>query len=198
MEARKQLGLPEDETILLTGAVGAVKDERKGFHLLVEALRKCRQAGGTDKWRLLVFGANSGPSETTVGIQVSYRGTVRTEADLPRIYQAADAFVIPSVQDNLPNTVLEALACGKPVVGFRSSGVATMIKDGCTGRLAEPFSVDSLAKAIHEVLATECREEWNAACRANFETLYAWPGPALQYIRLYEDVLRRSAPVDRV
>jgi glycosyltransferase involved in cell wall biosynthesis len=189
--ARKQLGLPDDERILLTGAVGAVKDQRKGFHLLVEALRKNWSAGGTEKWRLLVFGADSGPGMETTGIPVSYCGTINSEADLPRIYQAADAFAIPSLQDNLPNTVLEALACGKPVVGFRSSGLATMIKDGRTGWLAEPFSTDSLANAIRNALAAGFAEEWCARCREDFDCLYGWPGPVHKYMSLYEEMLER-------
>jgi len=189
-EARKKLGLPDGERILLTGAISAITDERKGFSRLVEALRSGWASGGNEKWRLLVFGADSGPGMETMGIPVSYCGTIKDEKDLPRVYQAADVFAIPSLQDNLPNTVLEALACGKPVVGFRSSGLGTMIQDGRTGSLAEPFSAQSLAKAIHSALAATYGEEWSAACREDFERLYAWPGPARQYVRLYEEMLR--------
>ena len=187
--ARRQLGLRDDERILLTGAVGAVTDERKGFALLTQALRECRKAGAADKWRLLVFGADVGPGEEAIGVPVTYCGTVKVEEDLPRIYHAADVFVLPSLQDNLPNTVLEALGCGKPVVGFRSSGLATMIEDKKTGWLAEPFSTESLAAALSEAL--DVRDEWSAACRDEFQRLYAWPGPAAQHIRLYAEMLDR-------
>src|SRR5688572_1175949 len=60
-EARKKLSLPQGEHIVLTGAVGAVRDERKGFQLLTAALRTCHAAGRAQNWRLVVFGADSGP-----------------------------------------------------------------------------------------------------------------------------------------
>jgi glycosyltransferase involved in cell wall biosynthesis len=190
-EARNHLGLDPGERILLTGAVGAVQDERKGFRLLVEALRACWARGGTEKWRLLVFGADDGPGLGALGISVKYCGMVRAEKDLARIYQAADAFALPSIQDNLPNTALESFGCGKPVVGFRSGGLATMIEDGRTGWLAEPFSASSLAAAIHNAMGATYGQEWNEACRHEFERLYAWPGPAHRYLCLYEEMLKQ-------
>jgi glycosyltransferase involved in cell wall biosynthesis len=190
-DARRRLDLPDDERILLTGAVGAVKDERKGFSLLVDALRACRTVGKTMKWRLLVFGANTGPGEDVVGIPVSYCGSVADEHALARIYQAADVYVLPSLQDNLPNTVVEALACGKPVVGFRAGGLATMVTDDRTGWLAEPFSTASLSAALVKAMESTS-EENSAACRAEFDRVYAWPGPAEKYVRLYEEMLMSS------
>jgi glycosyltransferase involved in cell wall biosynthesis len=186
----KPLGLQEDERILLTGAVNALKDERKGFGLLREALRMCYAAGGTEKWRLLVFGADGGPGVETIGIPVSYCGTVSGDRDLATIYQACDVFALPSVQDNLPNTAIEALACGKPVVAYRSSGLATMIQDGRTGWLAEPFSSASLAIAIRNAMEASFGEKFSPACREEFDRTYAWPGPAHRHLRLYEDMLQ--------
>ncbi len=189
-DARKRLGLPQGERILLTGALNALKDERKGFGLLKEALRTCYAAGGTEKWRLLVFGADAGPGVETIGIPVTYCGTVSGDRDLATIYQACDVFALPSLQDNLPNTAIEALACGKPVVAFRSSGLATMIQNGRTGWLAEPFSSDSLGIAIRNAMDASFGEEWSAACREEFDRTYAWPGPAHRHLRLYEEMLR--------
>jgi glycosyltransferase involved in cell wall biosynthesis len=191
-DARKQLGLPEGDRIVLTGAVGAVSDERKGFGLLVDALRKCWSAGGTEKWRLLVFGADAGPGLETLGIPVSYCGTVKAEADLARIYQAADVFALPSIQDNLPNTALEALGCGKPIVAFKASGLPSIVREGRTGWLATPFSADSLAIAVRSAIEATYGEEWSQACRAEFERTYAWPGPAKSYMNLYEEMLKRA------
>lgn len=190
-EARKKLGLPEGDRIILTGAVGAVNDERKGFGLLTDALRKCWAGGGTERWRLLVFGADAGPGLETLGLPVTYCGTVKVESELPRIYQAADVFALPSIQDNLPNTALEALGCGKPVVAFRSSGLAGVIQEGRTGWLATPFSTDSLAVAIRSAIESMYGEEWSQDCRAEFERTYAWPGPAESYLKLYDELLKQ-------
>jgi glycosyltransferase involved in cell wall biosynthesis len=186
---RSKFSLAQDEKIVLTGAIGAVRDERKGFHLLKAALHSLSAAHRADKWRLVVFGADSGPGEAEMGIPVTYLGSVHDERELPAAYQAADLFVLPSLQDNLPNTVVEALACGIPVVGFRSSGLATMITDGKTGKLATPFSTASLADALFEVMATDT---WSRDCRDEFEKTYEWPGPAHAYTRLYRELTTTS------
>jgi glycosyltransferase involved in cell wall biosynthesis len=191
-EARRELNLRLDDRVILTGAVGAVKDSRKGFTLLAQAIRQCAAAGGVENWRLLVFGSADGPGAESVGIPVTYCGTVNSEQDLPRIYRAADVYTLPSLQDNLPNTVVESIACGTPVVAFRSSGLAAMIRDGITGRLAEPFSTKSLAAALRDALNPSHRDIWSHACREEFERTYAWPGPALRYIALYNEMLKDS------
>lgn len=189
-DARRQLGLKDDERVLLAGAVGTVKDERKGFGLLIQAIHACVASGGAEKWRLLVFGAETGPGQETVGIPVTYCGTVNDQRHLPRIYQAADVYTLPSLQDNLPNTVVEALACGTPVVAFRAGGLANMIADGITGRLAEPFSTQSLAAAICDAVAASMHNTWRKACREEFERVYALPGPAKQYLNLYKEMMQ--------
>jgi glycosyltransferase involved in cell wall biosynthesis len=188
-EARKKLGLPQTDRILLSGVLGSVDDERKGFTLLTAALQAAAKSNVARDWRLVVFGADSGPGEETLGIPVSYCGMISKQEDLPALYRAADLFVLPSLQDNLPNTIVESLACGTPVAGFRSGGIAGMIEDGRTGWLAEPFSIDSLAVSIRKTLECASRETLERSCRNEFELVYAWPGPAERYIRLYRDLL---------
>jgi len=191
-EARRQFGLKDDERVLLAGAVGAVKDQRKGFDLLTQAVKACAASGGVEKWRLLVFGAETGPGPDVVGVPVTYCGNVKDERELPRIYQAADVYTLPSLQDNLPNTVVEAFACGTPVVAFRTGGLANMIADGRTGRLAEAFSTQSLAAALRDALSAPMRDAARKACREEFERVYAWPGPAERYLKLYEEMVRET------
>jgi glycosyltransferase involved in cell wall biosynthesis len=93
------------------------------------------------------------------------------------------------MQDNLPNTVLESLACGKPVVAFRAAGLAAMIQDGVTGRLADPFSPASLAAALKAVIRSAPAGDFDSECRAEFERVYAWPGPAEKYCALYRELM---------
>jgi glycosyltransferase involved in cell wall biosynthesis len=178
--------------VLIAGAVGAVKDQRKGFDLLIQAVKACVASGWAEKWRLLVFGAETGPGREVVGVPVTYCGNVKDERDLPPIYQSADVYTLPSLQDNLPNTVVEAFACGTPVVAFRTGGLANMITDGRTGRLAEPFSTQSLAGALRDALSASVEDTWRKACRDEFERVYAWPVPAEKYLKLYQEMMKET------
>jgi glycosyltransferase involved in cell wall biosynthesis len=71
---------------------------------------------------------------------------------LSLIYSAADLFVIPSMQDNLPNTVLESMACGTPVVGFDVGGISDMVRSGKTGQLVPVGDAVALGQAMTELL----------------------------------------------
>lgn len=130
--ARRDLGLPEEEDVLLIGSAGLRKN--KGFPLLCKALSLL-----TGRWKkpplLLFFGY--APSDTTLldeaGIPWKALGWVGEPAQLARVYSAADVFVSPSFQDNLPNTVNEALACGTPVVCFDRFSSEEVVIDGVTG-----------------------------------------------------------------
>lgn len=131
LEARRALGLDEYENLVLFCAQN-VNDERKGYRYLQEALKKMRHV------QPLVIGRG--------GL------TLRPE-QMPLAYAAADVFVTPSLGDNLPNTVAEALSCGTPCVAFAVGGIPEMIEHGRTGWLARPRNSDDLAEGIYQVLA---------------------------------------------
>jgi glycosyltransferase involved in cell wall biosynthesis len=101
-------------------------------------------------------------------------------------YAASDLLVIPSRQDNLPNTGLEAQACGLPVVGFRIGGLPDITNDRITGALAEPFEPLSLARSIHWVLADRDRHAGlSAAARERALCEWAPARIAARYAELY-------------
>jgi len=85
-------------------------------------------------------------------LPLTVAGRLTSQSAIVQAYRAADVFVIPSLQDNLPNTVLEAMACGVPVVGFDVGGVGDMIVDGETGRLVDPGDIEGLASVLDELL----------------------------------------------
>jgi nucleoside-diphosphate-sugar epimerase len=96
---------------------------------------------------------------------VHYTGHLHDDLSLRALYSAADAFVLPSRQDNLPNTGLEAHACGTPVVAFNTGGLPDIVADRVTGALAEPFEPASLAAAIRWVLEDPPRRGWRGCMR---------------------------------
>lgn len=155
--ARAALGLPHDADLVLFGADGGVHSPIKGMDLLLEALHHLaahnRAPGRTRPTELVVFGGD----ERTVGVhpsglRVHHLGAIRDDGLLRQCYAAADVMVVPSRLDNLPQTAVEAQACGTPVVAFRVGGLPEIIDDTRTGRLAEPFDTAGLGEAIAWVL----------------------------------------------
>ncbi len=108
---------------------------------------------------------------------------------LVKLYNAADTFVLPSLQDNLPNTVVESQACGTPVVGFRIGGVPEMVEHGKTGFLAEAKNSLSLANGIYSMMFFDpARQRGYVAEHAR--ALFGEEVIAKQYIDVYEKALR--------
>ena len=95
--------------------------------------------------------------------------------------------MLPSREDNLPNTILESLACGTPVAGFDVGGVPDLVTPGETGGLARPESPESLAGVILDLLAADCGgEDWQARCRDFAEFHLPLERQAKAYRELYE------------
>jgi glycosyltransferase involved in cell wall biosynthesis len=187
--ARQLLDLPQECPLLLFGALGGGKDPRKGIDLLVAALALLRTEPSLQNLQLVVFGQLAPQSPPQLGFPVHYTGHLHDDLSLRAFYSAADAFVLPSRQDNLPNTGLEAHACGTPVVAFNTGGLQDIVADRVTGRLAEPFEPASLAAAIRWVLEDSSRvRQLGAAARARTERLWA---PA-RVARLYGEVYGRA------
>jgi glycosyltransferase involved in cell wall biosynthesis len=122
-----------------------------------------------------------------------HAGYVESDLLLSVLYSVADAFVIPSRQDNLPNTVLESMACGTPVVGFEVGGIPDMVRPGQTGWLAEAENVRALRQSIEQALADdEKRERMGKQCRAVVEEEYTLETQAAAYKSIYEELARES------
>lgn len=146
--ARAALGLPVNKKIILFVAYGTLHTKRKGYAYLLEAFSKLNRED-------VVLCAVGGMEKTVVpNATVIDFGFVSDEEQLRQLYSAADCFVIPSLQDNLPNTVVEALLCGTPVAGFNAGGIPDMVKPGLNGMLASELSADALRDAINALLDT--------------------------------------------
>lgn len=199
VQARALLGLPTDRPLVLFGAMGGTTDPRKGADLLLEALQRLRsQVAGTplEQLELVVFGQSRPAQPPDLGFPIHYSGHLHDDLSLRLLYGAADVFVIPSRQDNLPNTGLEAHACGTPVVAFAAGGLVDIVDDRVTGALAEPFDPLSLAAAIHWVLEdSERRWQLGAAARQRAERLWDPVRVAGLYVEVYRQVQGRCAPV---
>ncbi len=148
--ARKKFGLPLDKKLILFGAFSP-SDPRKGGDLLEDALNQVSKDKTFRDVELVVFGADSGPD--IAGIRTHWLGSFSDEETLAQLYSAVDLFAAPSRQDNLPNTVAEAIACGTPVVAFNIGGMPDMVEHQQNGWLACSFDVDDYASGLTWVLS---------------------------------------------
>jgi len=189
--ARAVLGLDPAARVVLLGAPGGLKDPRKGGDLALDAL--ARLADGPQRPdQLLVFGQSQAAGHAELPLPTHFLGRLQDDLSLVLAYSAADVFVLPSRQDNLPNTAIESLACGTPVVAFNTGGLPDMVDHRRNGWLAPPFDTQALAEGIGWVLQDDRRRAGlGAAARETAETRFSEPVVAKQYAELYERVVRR-------
>lgn len=192
--ARDILNLPRNKQLILFGAMSA-SDRRKGFYLLEQALQNLSKSGWADKADLVVFGASDPPKPTDFGFKTHYMGKFSDEISLMLIYAAADVFVAPSVQDNLPNTVMEAIACGTPCVSFKIGGMPDMIEHEQNGYLAEPFKIEDLARGITWVLENPDRHQKLCdRARQKAEQEFTLEIQARRYLSIFTDSMENLTP----
>lgn len=182
--ARVLLGLPNNVPLLLFGAMGGSRDPRKGFDLLQAALQHLR--GQIQGLELVVFGQLRPKDPPDLRFPVHYTGHLHDDLSLRVLYSAADALVVPSRVDNLPNTGVEAMACGTPVVAFDVCGLPDIVVHGQTGYLARPFDSEDLALGILWVLGdAERGAALGRAARARAEREFSYERVAAMYTEVY-------------
>lgn len=188
--AREALNLPLDKQLILFGSLRATSDKRKGFHLLQAALRELSESDLCDSIELVVFGASKPKHPPKFGFKTHYLGSFSDDLSLSFVYSAADVFVLPSIQENLANTVMESLACGTPCVAFDIGGMPDMIKHKKTGYLAQPYKINDLAMGIVYVIENEeiCYTLSQNA-RRKVKQVFSLDYQAQRYTSLFQDVL---------
>lgn len=189
--ARQFLNLPQDKHLILFGAMQATSDPRKGFHLMQPALKKLSTSKWQGKIELIVFGSSQPSIQPDLGFDCHYFGQLNDDISLALIYAAADVFVAPSTEDNLPNTVMEALACGTPCVAFKIGGMPDMIEHQQNGYLAQPFEVEDLAQGIAWILEDQERhQKLRDRARVKVEQEFTQDLQARRYISLFNKIIQ--------
>lgn len=190
--ARMQMGLPLNKKLICFGAMGGAQTELKGFDLLCKALESLR--GKVDDLELVIFGQSRPEHTPDLGFPLHYTGHLSDEAKLQSIYSAVDAFIIPSRMDNLPNTGVESMACGTPVVAFDTCGLKDIVTHQENGWLAKAFDVNDLAYGIKWVLEDKIRHQLLRIKAREFAVKqFSNSNIAEQYKKLYKEILRNLA-----
>ena len=146
-DAKRTFGLSEQTIVLAFGALDK-GEKRKGFSKLVDALELLKpRLSGLDVVALKFGGGN----DADFPIDTVNAGFLTSEEELSFAYSAADIFVLPSLEDNLPNTILESMSCETPVIAFDTGGARDII-NSTNGALVEKGNVAALANAIMEMI----------------------------------------------
>jgi glycosyltransferase involved in cell wall biosynthesis len=187
--ARDELGLPRGKFLILSGAAN-LKDKRKGFVFLLQALQQMKETYPelAEKFGLITFG-KSGIIEDSP-IPVFPQAYLRDDYSIARLYQAADVFVLPTLEDNLPSTVMESLACGTPVVAFKTGGIPDMVDHKETGYLAGLKNIEDLISGIKWVETHPELNRISENCRKKVVENFSHDVISEKYINFYRSLLK--------
>ena len=193
-EARESIGISAETITILFGGVN-INERRKGFRELKAAIKYCLKDARfqnlvkSDKIRMICFGRLS-DDLNTVGIPVIPLGYLDSDEKISAAYSSADIFILPSLEDNLPNTMLEAMSCGTPVVAFDVGGMPDAVINGVTGQLVPLGDTRQMGKAILSLIFnSEKRGVMGKKCREKIEEQYKLEIQAQRYLELYQELI---------
>jgi len=186
---RKKLGLPEDKIILMFIASGGINNPQKGGKYLLESLKNVLSKN--------VFFLNIGSSDKLDEIihkEVDYLSIpyIHDEDLLPEYYASSDLLLFPSTEENCPLVILEAMACGTPVVAFNTGGIPELIEHLKTGYVAKYKDVDDFTNGINQFISDDSlRELASKQAREVIENHFTHDKMTDLYLELYRNTIKK-------
>ncbi|QEM05922.1 glycosyltransferase [Mucilaginibacter rubeus] len=193
-KAKSKAGLPTDKFIFLSGFMPSRKDLHKGTQYLLESMEllRLRLGAETDQIELVVFGNRGTENLPGFPFKTSFLGTINNDEKLALHYAAADAFLIPSLEDNLPYTVMESLSCGTPVIAFTTGGIPDMVRHEHSGYLATYRSSESFTDGMEWIIKHPERDKLNQQARQTIMDSFSEEVIAKKHIEVYNQLLNRG------
>lgn len=180
--SRQKYNLRADKHYILFGSINPFEDPNKGFHLLIESLKRVK----TPNIELLVFGSQTNIPKIKSKFPIKNIGFVKNENDLAYLYSAVDITVNTSISENLPNTIIESLACGTPCIGFRIGGIPDIINNKILGKTVSPFNVLEFASSIDFEIGKESINKKEIS--KNIEKRFGYNTISKEYLSLYQSL----------
>ncbi|MDB5111827.1 MAG: glycosyltransferase [Mucilaginibacter sp.] len=191
-QAKQNAGLAVDKFIFLSGFMPSRKDLHKGTQYLLDSLLMLKERLGIKaaEIELVVFGNRNTNEVPDFPFKTTFLGTISDDEKLANCYAAADAFLIPSLEDNLPYTVMESLACGTPVIAFTTGGIPDLVQHQQNGYLAEYRSAESFADGMEWIINHPAKDQLQQQARQTVMNKFAEKVIADQHINLYQELIK--------
>jgi glycosyltransferase involved in cell wall biosynthesis len=183
---KQSLHLPTDKPLILFAGANT-QDPRKGFLYFKEAIQRLKNMHHDVE--VLIFGKSGAGNFDSFPAPVHYLGKITETDKMIAVYNAADLIVVPSLEDNLPNTIMEAMACGTPAVGFETGGIPEMIDHLDNGFIAALKSSESLAAGITWTLKNNMEGKLSENSRRKVLENYAEAVITQKYGQLYDTLV---------
>ena len=186
IEARKYFDLNSQKKIILLGALNILTDKNKGFELLIDAMHGLNP----DTFTLVVL--NNEPVESALGINILTMQPFTDDIELNKLYSAVDIVAVPSLQENLSNTILESMSAGVPVVAFDIGGNSDLILHNKTGYLAKPYDTKDLANGIEISMSDENCNRMSISSRSRAIKHFDYGIVANRYKEFYQSFGKKN------
>ena len=183
---RQELGIPENSVVLGIVADNGLNNPYKGGRYLVEAIRELNKR--YNNLTVLNIGAKTNdqfgiPNLITVP-------HIHNENTLSHLYSTLDLFIYPSLADNCPLVILEAMSCGVPIVSFNTGGIPELILDGESGILTEDKNTQSIVKSCSYLIEdSSLREKISQNARQRVTNHFSLRDQVSNYHKVYEEVI---------
>lgn len=184
VDAKTSLGIPENRQVVAISA-HVLNDPRKGIKYAIAALQSVRDLS---PFVLTVGFCNDELREALQGIEFKETGYISDPEFLGKVYSAADIMLFCTLADNLPLTVMEAMAASTVVIGFATGGVPEMIQNGRNGILVEPTNQQELNQALCQALLSIDLESMGQQARKDVESKFSKATFLEKHLQIYQNL----------
>ena len=192
-EARQRLGLPTDKQVILFVSQ-RVTNLNKGMEYLIEACNQLvsQHPEMKETTAVAILGGHAEDVVAELPFEAYPLGYVSEEYRIADVYRAANVFVLPSLSENLPNTIMESMACGIPCVGFKVGGIPEEIDHLKNGYVAVYRNAEDLARGIRWILCEADYDSLSAAAVKKVNRCYSQQSVALKYTEIYNEAIAQK------
>lgn len=191
-QIREKLNLPQDKFLIIFVAL-SIEEERKGFQYLKKSLVRLLEKYPlvSQQIELLILGRSSNEQLEGIPFKINSVGRKMDDINIAEYYNTANVFLAPSLEDNLPNTVLESLSCGTPVIAFNVGGIPEMVEHKKNGYLSKERSVEDFSEGIYWIFQNNNIDEIEKYARSKVVEHFNPQLIANNHLSVYQKLVKK-------